>query len=66
MHYEPPEISFHLGETPPREPQGEGSARLCGVVSASSRFCFGRDILDTPPGQRDARHLLWRRYPSAR
>jgi hypothetical protein len=24
MRYEPPAINFHLGETPPREPQGGG------------------------------------------
>jgi hypothetical protein len=24
MRYEPPEISFHLGETPPQESQGGG------------------------------------------
>jgi hypothetical protein len=64
MRYEPPAISFHLGETHPKN--HKGSARLCGVVSAFSRFCFRRDILDTLPGQRHARHLLWRRYPSAR
>jgi hypothetical protein len=25
ISYEPPAINFHLEETPPREPQGEGS-----------------------------------------
>ena len=26
MRYEPPAINFHLGETPPREPQGRGES----------------------------------------
>ena len=67
MRYEPPATNFHLGKTPPREPQG-GMERTgyAAVVSAFNRFYFTRDILDTLPGQRDSRHLLWRRYPSAR
>ena len=64
MRYEAPKISFRKHH--PKNHKGEGSARLCGVVSAFSRFCVRRDILDTLPGQRDARDLLWRRYPSAR
>ena len=29
MRYEPPAINFHLGETPPREPQGGGEHTEC-------------------------------------
>jgi hypothetical protein len=59
-------INFHLGKNHPENHKGRGAHRLCGVVSAFNRFYFRRDILDTLPGQRDPRHLLWRRYPSAR
>ena len=52
--------------TTPRTTRRRGAHRLCGSVSAFDRFCFRRDILDALPGQRDVRHLLWRRYPSAR
>src|SRR4029450_14081415 len=30
--YEPPAINFHLGETPPREPQGGGERTECAAL----------------------------------
>jgi hypothetical protein len=36
MCYEPPAINFHLGETPPREPQGGGSPVRQMVFSRAS------------------------------
>jgi hypothetical protein len=37
MPYEPPAINFHLGETPPREPQGGGEpTKIAAPLSINS------------------------------